>query len=36
VMAVAKMAPVLERIADHASNIARGAIDLNREPEPKD
>ncbi len=36
VMAVAKMAPVLERIADHASNIARGAIDLNKEPEPKD
>ena len=36
VMAVAKMAPVLERIADHACNIARGAVDLNREPEPKD
>jgi phosphate transport system protein len=36
VMAVAKMAPVLERIADHASNIARGAIDLNKELEPKD
>ena len=36
VMAVAKMAPVLERIADHASNIARGAIDLNNELEPKD
>jgi phosphate transport system protein len=36
VLAVAKMAPVLERIADHASNIARGAIDLNQEPEPKD
>ncbi|MDX6558363.1 MAG: phosphate transport system protein [Blastocatellia bacterium] len=36
VMAVAKMAPVLERIADHASNIARGALDLNKEPEPKD
>jgi phosphate transport system protein len=36
VMSVAKMAPVLERIADHACNIARGAIDLNREPEPKD
>jgi phosphate transport system protein len=30
------MAPVLERIADHASNIARGALDLNKEPEPKD
>src|SRR6185369_16977964 len=36
VMSVAKMAPVLERIADHAANIARVAIDLNREPEPKD
>jgi phosphate transport system protein len=36
VMAVAKMAPVLERIADHACNIARGAIDLNKEPEPRD
>ncbi len=36
VMSVAKMAPVLERIADHAANIARVALDLNREPEPKD
>lgn len=36
VMSVAKMAPVLERIADHAANIARVAIDLNREPEPRD
>jgi phosphate transport system protein len=36
VMSVAKMAPVLERIADHACNIARGAIDLNTEPELKD
>jgi phosphate transport system protein len=35
VMAVAKMAPVLERIADHACNIARTAIDLNNEPELK-
>src|SRR2546427_11882671 len=32
VMSVAKMAPVLERIADHACNIARAAIDLNTEP----
>src|SRR5438874_11321280 len=32
VMSVAKMAPVLERIADHACNIARTAIDLNDEP----
>src|SRR5205814_2591919 len=31
VMSVAKMAPVLERIADHACNIARAAIDLNIE-----
>jgi phosphate transport system protein len=36
VMSVVKMAPVLERIADHACNIARVSIDLNREPEPKD
>src|ERR671915_172733 len=35
VISVAKMAPVLERIADHACNIARGAIDLNNEPELK-
>ncbi|HKZ00962.1 MAG TPA: phosphate signaling complex protein PhoU [Pyrinomonadaceae bacterium] len=33
VFSVAKMAPVLERIADHACNIARAAIDLNDEPE---
>jgi phosphate transport system protein len=33
VMSVAKMAPVLERIADHASNIARVVIELNKEPE---
>src|SRR5438067_3198059 len=35
VMSVAKMAPLLERIADHACNIARAAIDLNNEPELK-
>ena len=35
VISVAKMAPVLERIADHACNIARVAIDLNNEPELK-
>ena len=35
VIAVAKMAPVLERIADHGCNIARAAIDLNNEPELK-
>src|SRR5947199_1351324 len=33
VMSVTKMAPVLERIADHACNIARAAIDLTNEPE---
>src|SRR5437660_12479421 len=33
VMPVTKMAPLLERIADHACNIARAAIDLNTEPE---
>jgi phosphate transport system protein len=33
VIAVVKMAPILERIADHACNIARAAIDLNFEPE---
>jgi phosphate transport system protein len=35
VMSVAKMAPVLERIADHASNIARVVLELNKEPELK-
>jgi len=35
VISVAKMAPVLERIADHACNIARTALDLNNEPELK-
>ena len=33
VISVAKMAPILERIADHACNIARAAIDLSHEPE---
>ena len=33
VFSVAKMTPVLERIADHACNIARAAIDLNDQPE---
>src|SRR6266513_694609 len=36
VISVAKMAPVLERIADHACNIARAAIDLNIETELND
>jgi len=35
VMSVAKTAPLLERIADHACNIARSAIDLAQEPELK-
>src|SRR5205807_3366426 len=33
VMSVTKMASVLERIADHACNIARAVIDLNNESE---
>ncbi|HXM36205.1 MAG TPA: phosphate signaling complex protein PhoU [Pyrinomonadaceae bacterium] len=33
VISVTKMAPILERIADHACNIARAVIDLNLEPE---
>src|ERR1044072_2000982 len=32
VISVVNMAPVLERIADHAANIARIALDLNDEP----
>lgn len=35
VISVAKVTPILERIADHASNIARAAIDLNDEPQLK-
>jgi phosphate transport system protein len=35
VMSVARMAPVLERIADHACNIARAVFDLINEPELK-
>lgn len=35
VMSVTKIAPLLERIADHACNIARTAIDLALEPEVK-
>ena len=35
VMSVTKIAPLLERIADHACNIARTAIDLAEEPEVK-
>lgn len=33
VISVAKITPILERIADHACNIARAALDLNDEPE---
>ena len=35
VVVVAKTTPILERIADHACNIARAAIDLNDEPQLK-
>jgi phosphate transport system protein len=35
VISVAKITPILERIADHACNIARATIDLNDEPELK-
>jgi phosphate transport system protein len=33
VVSVAKITPILERIADHASSIAEAAIVLNNEPE---
>jgi phosphate transport system protein len=33
VISVAKITPLLERIADHGCNIARVAIDLNDEPQ---
>jgi len=35
VVAVAKITPILERIADHSCNIANAAIGLNNEPELK-
>jgi phosphate transport system protein len=35
VVAVAKVTPILERIADHACNVARAAIDLNDEAQLK-
>lgn len=33
VIAVAKITPILERISDHACNIANAAIELNNEPQ---
>jgi phosphate transport system protein len=36
VIAVAKITPVLERIADHAGNIASAAIELNNETQLKE
>ncbi len=33
VISIAKITPILERVADHACNIARAAIDLNDEPQ---
>jgi phosphate transport system protein len=35
VVTVIKMTPILERIADHACNIARVALELNDEPQLK-
>jgi phosphate transport system protein len=35
VVSVAKTTPILERVADHACNIARVALDLNDEPRLK-
>ena len=35
VISIFKITPVLERIADHASSIARAALELNDEPELK-
>jgi phosphate transport system protein len=35
VVSISKITPMLERIADHAANIARVAIELNDEPEVK-
>lgn len=35
VVAVAKITPILERIADHASSVAECALVVNREPELK-
>ena len=35
VISIAKITPILERIADHAASIARAAVELNDEPEIK-
>jgi phosphate transport system protein len=35
VISISKITPILERIADHAANIARVAVELNDEPEVK-
>ena len=35
VISIFKITPILERIADHATSIARAAIELNDEPELK-
>ncbi|MBX3278072.1 MAG: phosphate signaling complex protein PhoU [Acidobacteria bacterium] len=35
VVTAIKITPILERIADHACNIARAALDLNNEPQLK-
>ncbi len=35
VISIFKITPVLERIADHATSIARAALELNDEPELK-
>ncbi len=35
VITISKITPILERIADHASSIARVALELNDEPELK-
>ena len=35
VISVAKITPILERIADHAGNIAEAALILNKEPQIK-
>ena len=36
VISVAKITPVLERIADHAANIAEAALILNNEPQTRE